>query len=46
MVFKLLMAAERGWYPLNGYRLLDKVIQGVIFKGGIDPENAAKEDAA
>lgn len=46
MVFKLLMAAEKGWRRLNGYRLLDKVIQGVIFKDGIDPEKAAKEEAA
>jgi len=46
MVFKLLIAAESGWRRLNGYRLLDKVVQGVIFKDGIDPEKAAKKEAA
>ena len=46
MVFKLLVAAESGWRRLNGYRLLDKVVQGVIFKDGIDPEKAAKKEAA
>ena len=44
MVFKLLTAAESGWRRLNGYRLLDKVVQGVIFKDGIDPEKAAKKE--
>jgi putative transposase len=46
IVFKLLTAAQSGWRRLNGYRLLDKVVQGVIFKDGIDPEKAAKEEAA
>ena len=46
MVFKLLVAAESGWRRLNGYRLLDKVVQGVIFKDGIDSEKAAKKEAA
>jgi len=46
MVFKLLMSAEKRWRRLNGYRLLDKVVQGVIFKDGIDPEKAAKQEAS
>lgn len=46
MAFKLMMSAERHWRRLNGYALLDKVIEGVIFIDGIDPEKAAKEDAA
>ena len=46
MVFKLLIAAESGLRRLNGYRLLDKVVKGVIFKDGIDPEKAAKKEAA
>jgi len=46
MVFKLMMSAEKHWRRLNGYRLLDRVIEGIIFIDGIDPEKAAKEDAA
>ena len=46
MVFKLLISAEKHWRRLNGYRLLDKVVEGIIFVDGIDPDKAAKEEAA
>lgn len=46
MVFKLLMSAQDSWRRLNGYKLLDKVVAGVIFKDGIEPEKAAKQEAA
>jgi putative transposase len=46
MVFKLLMGAEKHWRRLSGYRLLDKVIRGVIFIDGIEKEKVAKEQAA
>jgi len=46
MVFKLMMSAEKHWRWLNGYRLLDKVIEGIIFIDGIDPEKATKEKVA
>jgi transposase-like protein len=46
MVFKLMISAEKHWRRLNGYRLLDKVVEGIIFVDGIDPERAAKEEAA
>lgn len=46
MVFKLMISAEKHWRRLNGYALLDKVISGIIFIDGIDPEKAAKEEAA
>jgi len=46
MVFKLMMSAQKHWRRLNGYALLDKVVEGVIFIDGIDPEKAAKEEAA
>ncbi len=28
--FQLLMAVEKGWFRLDGYRLLGKVMHGVI----------------
>lgn len=46
MVFKLMMSAQKHWRRLNGYALLDKVVAGVIFNDGIDPEKAAKKEAA
>lgn len=46
MVFKLMMSAQNHWRKLNGYALLDKVIAGIIFVDGIDPEEAAKKEAA
>tara|TARA_B100001123_G_scaffold68017_1_gene75914 strand:+ start:6118 stop:6393 length:276 start_codon:yes stop_codon:yes gene_type:complete len=46
MVFKLLMCAEKSWRRLNGYQLLDKVVEGVISKDGIDPDKFAKQTAA
>jgi len=46
MVFKLMMSAQKRWRRLNGYALLDKVVAGIIFIDGIDPEKAAKEEAA
>ena len=36
MVFKLAREAERRWRKLNAHQLIEKVIQGVIFKDGIE----------
>lgn len=40
MVFKLTREAEKGWRKLNGYQLIRKVIEGVIFKDGIQEKAA------
>ncbi len=42
MVFKLMQSAAKRWRLLNGFQLLDDVIQGVQFIDGIKPN----EDAA
>jgi putative transposase len=42
MVFKLMQSAAKRWRLLNGYQLLNDVIQGVHFIDGIKP----KKDAA
>ena len=36
MVFKLAREAERRWRKLNAYQLIRKVIEGVVFKDGIE----------
>ncbi len=41
MVYKLGLEAEKGWRRLNGYRQLDKVVQGIIFVDGIEQQTAA-----
>jgi hypothetical protein len=46
MVFKLLMCSEKHWRRLQGYQLLDKVIQGVILTDGIEQGMESKEQAA
>ena len=42
MVYMLTREAEKSWRRLRGYELIDKVIQGVIFKDG----DEVKEQAA
>jgi hypothetical protein len=46
MVFKLLMCAEKHCRLLQGYQLLDKVIQKVIFTDGIEQGMESKKHAA
>ncbi len=41
MVFKLAREAEKRWRKINGYELIDKVIRGVVFKDGIEVNEAA-----
>jgi len=36
MVFKLAREAERRWRKLNAHQLIEKIINGVIFKDGIE----------
>ena len=40
MVFKLTREAEKRRRRLNGYKLIVKVVQGVIFKDGIEKKAA------
>jgi putative transposase len=44
MVFKLAISAEKRWKRLHGYKLIDKVIQGVKFRDG--EEVTTEENAA
>src|SRR5262249_10490755 len=39
MVFKLARSAEKGWKKLKGYKLIEKVVQGVVFKDGTEVIN-------
>jgi len=41
MVYKLMQAAAKRWRLLNGFHLLDDVIQGVQFIDGIKPQQDA-----
>jgi transposase-like protein len=41
MVFKLMQSAAKRWRLLNGFHLLDDVIQGVQFIDGIKPQQDA-----
>jgi transposase-like protein len=46
MVFKLVMAAARTWRRLKGENPLPKVIEGVIFKDGVEVTTADAQDTA
>jgi putative transposase len=46
MVFKLVMAAAKTWRRLKGENQLPKVIQGVIFRDGVEVINTPKQTAA
>jgi putative transposase len=45
MVFKLAMEASKTWRRLKGENQLPKVIQGVIFKDGIEAAQQIKNAA-
>ncbi len=45
MVFKLVLAAQKQWLRLNGNNQLPKVIQGVIFKDGIEAKTETQISA-
>jgi len=45
MVFKLGQCAQKNWLRIRGFKHLGKVITGVIFKDGIE-QNQANKDAA
>jgi putative transposase len=45
-VFKLVMAAAKTWRRLKGENQLPKVIQGVIFRDGVEVINTPKQTAA
>lgn len=38
MVFKLVTSAQQGWRKIRGYKLIEKVIQGVQFRNGEEVE--------
>jgi transposase-like protein len=40
MVFKLAVAAQKGWRALNGAKLLADVIEGVVFEDGVRKQAA------
>jgi putative transposase len=46
MVFKLIMAAAKTWRKLNGRNQLPKVIQGVIFRDGVEAVDTINTVAA
>ena len=46
MVFKLVMAAAKTWRRLKGENQLPKVIQGVMFRDGVEVINTPKQTAA
>ncbi len=46
MVFKLAMAAAKTWRRLKGENQLPKVIQGVIFRDGVEVTKAPEQTAA
>lgn len=41
MIYKLAKDAERSWKRLRGYKLIEKVIQGIRFKDGEEEKNKA-----
>lgn len=41
MVFKLALEAERSWTRLRGYKLIEKVVNGVQFKDGEEEKETA-----
>jgi len=46
MVFKLVMAASKTWRRLKGDNQLPKVVQGVIFRNGVEVTNTPAQNAA
>jgi putative transposase len=46
MVFKLVMAAAKTWRRLKGENQLPKLIQGVIFRNGVEVSNTPAQHAA
>jgi len=45
MVFQLVRVAEKHWRRLNGSQLLAKVIAGIQFVDGVDPDSTQKQVA-
>lgn len=41
MVYKLGREAEKHWRRINGYALIEKVIRGIVFKDGVELQEAA-----
>jgi len=46
MVFTLILAASKKWLRLKGRNQLPKVIEGIIFKDGVEPTSEAENRAA
>lgn len=45
MVFQLVRVAEKHWRRLNGSKLLERVIEGIKFIDGVDPQSIQKQVA-
>ena len=45
MVFQLVRVAEKHWRRLNGSKLLERVIEGIKFIDGVDPQSTQKQVA-
>ena len=45
MVFQLVRVAEKHWRRLNGSQLLARVIEGITFVDGVDPDSIQKQVA-
>ena len=41
MVFQLCMSAQKNWIKLKGYKLIEKVLEGVPYKDGVEVEKVA-----
>jgi putative transposase len=46
MVFKLVMAAAKTWHRLKGENQLPKVVQGIIFRNGVEVTKTPAQNAA
>lgn len=46
MVYKLLESAQKRWFRIKGFDLIDEVIEGVCFKNGIRTTDRSEESVA
>ena len=46
MAFKLIMTAAKSWRRLKGENQLPKVVQGVIFRNGVEVTDTPDQNAA
>ena len=46
MVFKLVTAAAKSWHRLKGENQVPKVIQGIMFRNGVEVTDTPAQSAA